>query len=147
MVDPDPRVSGAGLETLRAHGVEVELISNTTIARLCREINAPFIYRVLNHRPYSLICCIPPMLSNSCNNSSSAQFTSEDTRRLYQLISYAAPEIDTIVLTGQQLVELRALDANLSFPGHLNVVVLLTNLTHITDVRHLSLKLVTLEST
>jgi diaminohydroxyphosphoribosylaminopyrimidine deaminase/5-amino-6-(5-phosphoribosylamino)uracil reductase len=48
MVDPDPRVSGRGLDILRAAGIEVVL---GTLSDLAEELNAGYLRRVINGRP------------------------------------------------------------------------------------------------
>lgn len=55
IVDPDPRVSGKGLEYLRQNGVQVDV--GVQEAK-CRELNRPFIFRVLNKRSYTT-CWLP----------------------------------------------------------------------------------------
>jgi diaminohydroxyphosphoribosylaminopyrimidine deaminase/5-amino-6-(5-phosphoribosylamino)uracil reductase len=49
VADPDPRVSGAGLERLRAHGIEVV---ETSLAREARWLTLGHILRVAEHRPF-----------------------------------------------------------------------------------------------
>ena len=49
IVDPDPRVSGKGVEYLRQNGVKVDV--GVQEAK-CLELNRPFIFRVLNKRSY-----------------------------------------------------------------------------------------------
>jgi diaminohydroxyphosphoribosylaminopyrimidine deaminase/5-amino-6-(5-phosphoribosylamino)uracil reductase len=52
MVDPDPRVSGTGIEQLRKAGIEV-VIGVEEAA--CRQLNEAFIYRILYHRPFGIL--------------------------------------------------------------------------------------------
>jgi diaminohydroxyphosphoribosylaminopyrimidine deaminase / 5-amino-6-(5-phosphoribosylamino)uracil reductase len=52
MIDPDPRVSGRGLEALRAAGVEVQL---GLLADEARRVNAGFISRLERGRPHSVL--------------------------------------------------------------------------------------------
>jgi diaminohydroxyphosphoribosylaminopyrimidine deaminase / 5-amino-6-(5-phosphoribosylamino)uracil reductase len=52
MVDPDPRVSGGGIERLRAAGIEV-LVGVEEQA--CRELNEAFIHRVSHQRPFGIL--------------------------------------------------------------------------------------------
>ena len=49
MVDPDPRVSGGGIERLRHSGIEV-VVGVEEAA--CRQLNEAFIHRVLYQRPF-----------------------------------------------------------------------------------------------
>ena len=52
MVDPDPRVSGGGIERLRRAGIEV-VVGVEEAA--CRELNEAFIYRILHKRPLGIL--------------------------------------------------------------------------------------------
>jgi diaminohydroxyphosphoribosylaminopyrimidine deaminase / 5-amino-6-(5-phosphoribosylamino)uracil reductase len=52
MVDPDPRVSGGGIERLRAAGIEV-IVGIEEDA--CRDLNEGFIFRVLHQRPFGIL--------------------------------------------------------------------------------------------
>jgi diaminohydroxyphosphoribosylaminopyrimidine deaminase / 5-amino-6-(5-phosphoribosylamino)uracil reductase len=52
MIDPDPRVSGTGVERLRAAGLEV--IAGVAEAD-CRSLNEAFIHRVLYHQPFGIL--------------------------------------------------------------------------------------------
>ncbi len=52
MVDPDPRVSGGGIERLRAAGVEVMV---GVEAQDCRDLNEAFIHRITHHRPFGIL--------------------------------------------------------------------------------------------
>ncbi|MGB2923717.1 MAG: bifunctional diaminohydroxyphosphoribosylaminopyrimidine deaminase/5-amino-6-(5-phosphoribosylamino)uracil reductase RibD [Limnothrix sp.] len=51
MVDPDPRVSGGGIQTILDAGIEV-LVG--VEERACRELNAGFIHRILNKQPLGI---------------------------------------------------------------------------------------------
>jgi diaminohydroxyphosphoribosylaminopyrimidine deaminase/5-amino-6-(5-phosphoribosylamino)uracil reductase len=52
MVDPDPRVSGGGIERLRQAGIEV-VVGVEEAA--CRRLNEAFIHRVVAQRPFSIL--------------------------------------------------------------------------------------------
>lgn len=52
MVDPDPRVSGRGIERLRSVGIEV-IVGVEEAA--CRQLNEAFIHRVVDQRPFGLL--------------------------------------------------------------------------------------------
>ncbi|MBD1893366.1 bifunctional diaminohydroxyphosphoribosylaminopyrimidine deaminase/5-amino-6-(5-phosphoribosylamino)uracil reductase RibD [Coleofasciculus sp. FACHB-129] len=52
MVDPDPRVSGGGIERLRAAGIEVVVGVEEDA---CRQLNEAFIHRILYRRPFGIL--------------------------------------------------------------------------------------------
>ncbi|PSN18998.1 bifunctional diaminohydroxyphosphoribosylaminopyrimidine deaminase/5-amino-6-(5-phosphoribosylamino)uracil reductase RibD [filamentous cyanobacterium CCP5] len=52
MIDPDPRVSGGGIERLRQAGIEV--IEGVETAA-CQRLNEAFVYRVLHQRPFGIL--------------------------------------------------------------------------------------------
>lgn len=52
MVDPDPRVSGGGIERLRTAGIEV-LVGVEEQA--CRDLNEAFIHRVSHQQPFGIL--------------------------------------------------------------------------------------------
>ncbi len=52
MVDPDPRVSGGGIERLRAAGIEVVVGVEEDA---CRQLNEAFIHRILHKRPLGIL--------------------------------------------------------------------------------------------
>lgn len=52
MVDPDPRVSGGGIERLRAAGIEVVV---GVEEQACRNLNEGFIHRVYYQRPFGIL--------------------------------------------------------------------------------------------
>lgn len=51
MVDPDPRVSGGGIERLRAAGIEVVV---GVEQEACLQLNEGFIHRILYQRPFGI---------------------------------------------------------------------------------------------
>lgn len=52
MVDPDPRVSGKGIERLRAAGIQV--ITGVEEAD-CQRVNEAFVHRILYQRPFGIL--------------------------------------------------------------------------------------------
>ena len=52
MVDPDPRVSGGGIERLRSAGIEVVV---GVEEEACRQLNEAFVHRVLHRRPFGIL--------------------------------------------------------------------------------------------
>jgi diaminohydroxyphosphoribosylaminopyrimidine deaminase / 5-amino-6-(5-phosphoribosylamino)uracil reductase len=52
MVDPDPRVSGGGIERLRAAGIEVIV---GVEAQDCRDLNEAFMHRISHHQPFGIL--------------------------------------------------------------------------------------------
>jgi diaminohydroxyphosphoribosylaminopyrimidine deaminase / 5-amino-6-(5-phosphoribosylamino)uracil reductase len=52
MVDPDPRVSGGGIERLRAAGIEVIV---GVEEQDCRDLNEAFIHRICHQKPFGIL--------------------------------------------------------------------------------------------
>lgn len=52
MVDPDPRVSGGGIERLRSAGIEVVVAVEE---EACRLLNEAFVHRILHRRPFGIL--------------------------------------------------------------------------------------------
>lgn len=108
MVDPDPRVSGSGLEYLRdIGGLEVVV---GVLREECMRLNLPFIFRVQHRRPF--VTCWLGMsrigrLSEVCPSSVSA------------LIEDLLPEVDCLLLSDRQLPHLSVLD----IPSHIQLVI------------------------
>jgi hypothetical protein len=127
MVDPDPRVSGAGLEMLRSQGVEVVLLENTSIGTLCKEANCGFIFRVLHRRPYSIVCALlspsaPSQLSNPADDEE--RLLSRFFAGGYAALDEVARDADCVLLTDKQLLcLLRGMDGELPFPPRMTIAV------------------------
>ena len=66
MVDPDPRVSGYGLQYLRDNGVVVN-VADGLEAEACRSLNAPFVFRVLTEKAYAVVLTSTNREGEICN--------------------------------------------------------------------------------
>ena len=53
MVDPDPRVAGMGLAFLRRQGIQTDV---GVLQTHSKALNQQYIFRVLNKRPYTVVC-------------------------------------------------------------------------------------------
>ena len=113
MVDPDPRVFGMGLQYLRNNGILVEVGINE---EACKELNAPFIYRVLTQRPYSIL------LSSVSPTASYTTDTHIGLNCLLQIQAQSAPEVDTLLLIVQSL-STEDVMSFLSIPEHMRLVI------------------------
>lgn len=51
MVDPDPRVSGGGIDRLQKAGIEVVA---GVAEDACQQLNEAFVHRILHHRPFGI---------------------------------------------------------------------------------------------
>ena len=91
-MDPDPRVSGAGLEFLKSKGIEVEV--GVQRAK-CLELNRPFIFRVLNKRSYATCWLTLPGEGRKDNNEI---FTN------LRMLAEMSPVSDIIILSMDQAV-------------------------------------------
>lgn len=92
MVDPDPRVSGKGLDYLKEKGVKV--VTKVQESK-CLEINRPFIFRVLNKRSY-VTCWLPNKVENRRLSS------------ILKAVPMASPETDMVVLGEDQVKQIMA---------------------------------------
>ena len=111
MVDPDPRVSGTGLTFLKDRGIKVDLFQGGMgeLNDKCESLNLPFIFRVLNKRPYSVVVWDHLQLSDSNN----------DITRLLHFL----PEIDTIVFKIDDLIA-NPNNVFKTIPKHISIVIL-----------------------
>jgi diaminohydroxyphosphoribosylaminopyrimidine deaminase / 5-amino-6-(5-phosphoribosylamino)uracil reductase len=88
MVDPDPRVSGTGIERLRSAGIEVILATGAEEAA-CRQLNEAFIHRVTQGRPFGILKYAMTLDGKiAASSGHSAWVTSPDARHwVHQLRS------------------------------------------------------------
>lgn len=107
MVDPDPRVSGSGLQHLAKNGVKIEIGLEE---HLCRDLNRAFCFRVRHKQPMVTACTI-----NSDNDVSKVKCI-KDYLHLH------AKDIDTVFIDWKNVnVEYyQNLCANL--PSYMNIV-------------------------
>ncbi|MCB0969663.1 MAG: bifunctional diaminohydroxyphosphoribosylaminopyrimidine deaminase/5-amino-6-(5-phosphoribosylamino)uracil reductase RibD, partial [Ilumatobacter sp.] len=80
MVDPDPRVSGRGIERMRAAGIEVEVGRD---AERAAQISAGFLSRVLQGRPHVTLKLATTLDGRIATHTGVSRWiTGEDARRL-----------------------------------------------------------------
>jgi diaminohydroxyphosphoribosylaminopyrimidine deaminase / 5-amino-6-(5-phosphoribosylamino)uracil reductase len=108
MVDPDPRVSGYGLQYLRDNGVVVD-IAQMEEAAACRSLNAPFVFRMQTDRAYGIVLAAADEKGYICNPLGRYGSTSPDEptvaeMELSALLNQLAPETNAIVLTSSQFL-------------------------------------------
>jgi diaminohydroxyphosphoribosylaminopyrimidine deaminase/5-amino-6-(5-phosphoribosylamino)uracil reductase len=95
MVDPDPRVSGGGIERLRAAGIEV-LVGVEEEAS--RQLNEAFIHRILYHRPFGILKYAMTLDGKIATTTGhSAWVTTSESRHLVHQIRAAC---DAVIIGG-----------------------------------------------
>ena len=98
MVDPDPRVSGGGIERLRTAGIEV-VVGVEEAA--CRELNEAFIHRVVNKRPFGILKYAMTLDGKiAATTGHSSWITSEKSRHRVHLERAAS---DVVIVGGSTL--------------------------------------------
>jgi hypothetical protein len=108
MVDPDPRVSGYGLQYLRDNGVVVD-IAQMEEAAACRSLNAPFVFRMQTDRAYGIVLSAADENGSICNplgryDSTNSEEPTVAELELSALLHQLAPETNAIVLTSSQFL-------------------------------------------
>jgi hypothetical protein len=140
MVDPDPRVSGYGLRYLRDNGVTVTVADKEEEAA-CRSLNAPFIFRILTERAYSVVLTSvdkegtvngfwsqqQPQQQREMSGESSKSPSPDSSEDLASLLRQLAPEINAIVLTSEQFLATPPSVLN-ALPSHIAVAVTVSSL-------------------
>ena len=98
MVDPDPRVSGTGIERLIKAGIEV-VVGVENLA--CQELNEAFIHRVTHSRPFGTLKYAMTLDGKiATSTGSSAWVTGKDSREfVYQLRAAS----DAVIIGGNTL--------------------------------------------
>lgn len=91
MVDPDPRVSGAGIERLRAAGIEVAVGVEEAA---CRQLNEAFSHRVLHRRPLGILKYAMTLDGKiAATSGHSAWVTGQDARKLVHQLRAACDAV------------------------------------------------------
>lgn len=125
MVDPDPRVSGTGVNFLKDHGINVNLgIENEK----CKSLNRPFIYRVLNKRPLSVVWALLESSEDIADRLNSR------TRRIDIVVSKLtsiSPEVDSVVFHVDDFVEFPNEVLNF-LPSYISIIILGMNSKDVT---------------
>lgn len=98
MVDPNPRVAGQGLETLRRGGVDVVV---GVEEEACQELAEGFVSRIVKKRPFGILKYAMTLDGKIASESGSSKWvTGEDARRhVHKIRSY----VDAIVVGGQTM--------------------------------------------
>jgi diaminohydroxyphosphoribosylaminopyrimidine deaminase / 5-amino-6-(5-phosphoribosylamino)uracil reductase len=100
MVDPDPRVSGAGIDRLRAAGIEV-LLATGAAAVACRRLNEAFVHRVTQGRPFGILKYAMTLDGKiAASTGHSAWVTSPEARRWVHRLRSTC---DAVIIGGNTL--------------------------------------------
>lgn len=98
MVDPDPRVSGGGIATLQAAGIEVLVGVEEND---CRSLNEAFIHRILYHKPFGILKYAMTLDGKiATSNGHSAWITSTEARNEVHKLRSAC---DAIIIGGNTM--------------------------------------------
>lgn len=111
MVDPDPRVSGKGLQYLREHNITVHVGTNE---KECKELNAAFVFRILTNKPYAICMTFLNSTNGSICNWPQEQF------QYLPLI----PEIDSIIVSASDFA-MKWKDGLANIPSHVKFIILI----------------------
>ena len=122
MVDPDPRVSGYGLQYLRDNGVIVD-VADDEEADSCRSLNAPFVFRVQTERAYCVVLTSVDSVGSICDPlcHSTRQLPTEE-KEFSAVLHQVAPEINALVLTSSQFLGTHSTTLT-SLPPHITIAV------------------------
>lgn len=93
MVDPNPKVSGRGIEAIRAAGIEVEV---GTLGEECKKLNEIFIHWITKNRPFVILKAAMSLDGKIATRLGNSQWiTSEASRRDAHRIR---AEVDAIIV-------------------------------------------------
>ena len=124
MVDPDPRVSGYGLQYLRDNNVVVN-VADREEAASCRSLNAPFVFRVLTDRAYCILLTSVSDGGHICSPIKRADVVSASPSGeldLLAIMAELAPETNAIILTVPQLLSISP-STLAALPPHVSVAI------------------------
>ena len=144
MVDPDPRVSGYGLQYLRDNGILVNM-AHVEETAACRNLNAPFVFRMQTNRAYAVVLTSIDQSNSICNplqsytnekcvvsrNSESHDVQEEsnddESINFSSLVEELSPEINAIVLTSSQFLQLLP-STILNIPKHIAISITVSSM-------------------
>ena len=143
VVDPDPRVSGSGIQFLKEHNIEICV---GVERQLCLDTNAAFIHRILHRRPLSVVA-IGVQEATSEEISCGGILADCEIHSDYaasplswvRTMSETAPDADTVLLDAHSSQALlRHLDtaADDSLPRHLTVLSVLNSEEDCLELTH-----------
>ncbi len=122
MVDPDTRVSGTGIQYLKDNGIEVSV---GVCSEECKNMNGPFVHRVLTKRPFTIVWNTCKMLNFDRSDEPDARTIMLSKPNICDLfhINDLIRQVDSIVISKSQLFDI---DSNHfdSLPKHITVVIL-----------------------
>ena len=137
MVDPDPRVSGYGLQYLRDNGILVDMAHAEETAA-CRSLNAPFVFRMQTNRAYAVVLTSIDENDSICNplqSSTNKKFVvpkivenrdlndesnEDESINFSSIVEELSPEINAVVLTSSQFLQLEP-SMILNIPTHVAI--------------------------
>ncbi len=116
MVDPDSRVSGQGLETLRKNGVQVEV---DVEGEACTELNKAFVHRIKTSHPYSIVGI--KIKQNEKIDDVTLVHEIPSRVEIEEMLRKAIPDVDTIVISIDDIQEW--VTGEITLPSHVDLVV------------------------
>ena len=152
MVDPDPRVSGYGLQYLRDNGVLVNM-ADPEETSACRNLNAPFVFRMQTDRAYAVVLtsinksgfiCNPldrskqveHKRSKNSNSNESETFSitndinnvdENETIDFSSILQQLSPEINAIILTSSQFLNIEP-PLFVKLPKHIAIAITVSSI-------------------
>ncbi len=114
MVDPDPRVSGCGLQYLRDEGAEADVIQDSALNRACKTLNAPFVFRVMFKRAYAVVWSALDAAQGTLRDP----LSTVDLSDVYPVLT----DVNAVVLSASRFAKLSA-ESVAQWPSHLPIAV------------------------